>query len=65
MDLKEKFFSAFKLAIDEEQKAYELYVRLAEMCDESELIKLFEKFAADELQHKKILMDRYKEMKNS
>ena len=65
MDLTEKFFSAFKLAIDEEQKAHELYMTLAEMCDESELKKLFEKFAADELQHKNILMERYKEMKKS
>jgi rubrerythrin len=61
----EKFFSAFKLAINEEQKAYELYISLAEMCDESELKKLFEKFAADELQHKNILMERYKEMKKA
>jgi rubrerythrin len=65
MDLKEKFFSAFKLAIDEEQKAYDLYMTLAEMCDESELKNIFEKFAAEELQHKKTLMDKYKEMKAS
>jgi rubrerythrin len=38
-------------------------MKLAEMCDESELIKLFKKFAADELEHKNILMERYKEMK--
>ena len=65
MDLTEKFFSAFKLAINEEQKAYELYMTLAEICDETELKKLFEEFAAAELEHKKILMDRYKAMKNS
>jgi hypothetical protein len=64
MDLAENFFSAFKLAINEEQKAYEQYMMLAEMCEESELKNLFEKFAADELQHKNILMERYKEMKN-
>jgi rubrerythrin len=38
---------------------------LAEMCDESELKNIFEKFAAEELQHKKTLMDKYKEMKAS
>ena len=65
MDVTGKFFSAFKLAIDEEQKAYELYMTLAEMCDESDLKIIFEKFATDELQHKKILMERYKEMRNS
>ena len=63
MDLTEKFFSAFKLAIDEEQKAYDLYMRLTEMCEEPALKKTFEKFAADELHHKKMLMDTYKEMK--
>jgi rubrerythrin len=65
MDPAEKFFASFKLAINEEQKAYELYMTLAEMCDGSELKNLFEKFAADELQHRNILMERYKEMKNS
>jgi rubrerythrin len=65
MDLTEKLFSAFKLAIDEEQKAYEMYMTLAEMSEESTLKQFFEKLAADELQHKKILMERYKDMKNS
>jgi rubrerythrin len=63
MDITERFLSAFKLAIDDEQRAHELYMSLAEMCDETELKNLFKKFAEDELQHKKILMDRYKELK--
>lgn len=64
MDTPESFFSAFKLAIDEEQKASELYMTLAEMCDEAELKKLFEKFAAEELEHKEKLIDKYNELKS-
>ena len=56
MDITERFLSAFKLAIDDEQRAHELYMSLAEMCDETELKNLFKKFAEDELQHKKMLM---------
>ena len=64
MDKTEKFFAAFKLAIDEEQKAYDLYLHLAELCDEEDLKELLNEFAADELEHKKILMDKYKGLKN-
>jgi rubrerythrin len=65
MDKTEKFFAAFKLAIDEEQKAHDLYVHLAELCEEEDLKTLFNEFAADELEHKTILMDKYKALKNN
>lgn len=64
MDTPESFFSAFKLAIDEEQKASELYMTLAKMCEETELKKLFEQFAAEELEHKEKLIEKYNELKS-
>lgn len=37
---------------------------LAENCPEVDLKELFKKFVADELRHKKILMDKHKGFKN-
>ena len=62
MITQESLFTAFKLAIDEEQKAYDLYMSLAEHCPESDLKELFKRFANDELGHKQTLMERYKKL---
>jgi rubrerythrin len=56
---REQYFSAFKLAIEAEQKAHELYSSLADMSADPETKKIFEQFAQDELEHKRKLMDRY------
>jgi rubrerythrin len=60
---REQYFSAFKLAIEEEQKAHELYSTLAEMSTDPETKKIFEQFARDELEHRRKLMDRYSKLK--
>ena len=53
-------------AVQTEKLGYQFYTTMADRFKEDrELKKLFEKFAADELQHKNILMERYKEMKKT
>jgi len=57
MDM-EKFYEAFKIAMEGEEEAYELYKELAEKTKDTELKKLFEAFANDESRHLRELKER-------
>jgi len=60
---REQYFTAFKLAIEEEQKAHELYSTLADMSTDPETKKIFKQFARDELEHRRKLMARYETLR--
>ncbi len=60
---RETLFEAFKIAIDNEQQAYEFYTDLAKKNTDAELKKLFEEFAAQESMHLRKLKDKYRDMR--
>lgn len=62
---KEKLYEAFKIAMEGEEEAYELYKELSEKTNDIDLKKLFEEFANDESKHLRELKERYESMRAS
>ncbi len=62
---KEELFQKFKLAIENEYDAFQLYSNIAEISEDPELRVIFQKIAGEELEHRNILMQRYKILKES
>jgi rubrerythrin len=56
---KKELFEIFKVAVDKEHEAYELYKGIAEKVDDENLKKIFEGIANDELRHKEQIMEQY------
>ncbi len=56
-------FNTFKMAIMEEHKAYEFYLKAAGATTNAEAKKLFEGFAAEELAHEHNLEELYKRLR--
>jgi rubrerythrin len=61
MDM-EELFSKFKLAIENEYEAYQLYRDIAYRSDGA-LRVLFERLAGEEWEHRELIMRRYRIMK--
>ena len=57
---REELFAVFKKAIDDEEKAYEFYLKAAENALEPEIKKTFETLAKDELYHSEKLKEKYR-----
>lgn len=62
---RETLFNAFKLAIDKEHEASEMYTGFAQKTTEPELKQLFENFANVELSHFRKLKELYAKMKET
>lgn len=56
-------FDIFKIAIDNERQAHEFYKNAATSTLDPDAKKLFEDLAVVELQHEKLLQEKYREMK--
>jgi rubrerythrin len=56
---REELFEIFKVAVDNEQEAYETYKNIAENVDDENLKKIFEDMSKDELRHKEQIMEQY------
>jgi rubrerythrin len=56
---KEELFKLFKIIIDREQEAYEMYKGLAQKFNDENLKKMFEDMANDELRHIEQIMEQY------
>lgn len=61
--MKEDLFSAFKLAIEKEQEAYEFYTYLSGQTDDMELKEVLLLFAREESSHREKLMKFYEKMR--
>jgi len=57
------FLGAFKLAIEAERQAQDMYSRLKGMSDSELLRQLFEGFRQDEVRHEDELVRRYIELR--
>jgi rubrerythrin len=60
---REKLFNAFKLAIEREREAHNLYSHLALEVEDKGLKELFSEFALHEETHLNTLLERYKAMR--
>ena len=60
---REELFKVFKKAIDDEEKAYEFYLKSAQSALEPEIKKTFEALAKDELYHSEKLKEKYRELR--
>lgn len=60
---REKLFEIFKVAIENENEAYEFYLKAAESTSDPESKKLFEEFATIEFTHVNRLKERYAELR--
>ncbi len=56
---KEELFRKFKVAIESEYEAYQLYKDIAENSGDSELRVIFQRLAKEEWEHREIIMKRY------
>ncbi len=56
---KEELFRKFKVAIESEYEAYQLYKDIAEKSGDSELRVIFQRLAKEEWEHREIIMKRY------
>jgi len=63
MTREKELFKKFKLAIEREYEAYELYKGIAEESSDKKMKKMFEEIAGDELEHRNKIMALYKKMK--
>lgn len=59
----QKFFNAFKVAIEAEKAAQNTYLKLKELSDDALLRQVLEGFYQDEVRHEQELVRRYKEMR--
>lgn len=55
-----KLFLTFKQAIEAERAAQATYLKAKELTDDHVLAGILEAFYQDEVRHERILMDRYK-----
>ena len=62
--MEEELFSTFKLAIEREQEAYELYTYLADKTEDGEAKEVLMKLASDEAEHKSHLLQLYESMRS-
>ena len=60
---REKMFTIFKKAIEDEEKAYAFYLKASEIALNPEIKKTFETLAKDELYHAEKLKEQYKELR--
>lgn len=60
---KEELFRVFKKAIEDEQKAYDFYMKAAAGTQDPEVRKTFEDLAKTELRHSEILEEKYQELR--
>ena len=56
-----ELFRLFKMAIESERSAQELYQEAIVLCDDSALKNIIAGFYNQEVQHEKFLLDKYKE----
>jgi rubrerythrin len=57
-------FQTFKVAIDNEYQAYQMYTEIAEKSEDSELGVIFRRMAKEEWEHMDTIMKRYKMLRN-
>jgi rubrerythrin len=62
---KEELFQKFKMAIESEYEAYQLYKDIAERSGDSELRAIFQKIASEEWEHRETIMKRYSILKDN
>lgn len=62
---REKLLDVFEIAIDEENKAYQFYLKAVENTSNPDVKKLFEEFAKVELSHEQKLKDKYRELREN
>jgi rubrerythrin len=61
---KEQLFQKFKLAIDNEFEAHQLYKEIAENSESPELKVIFERLANEEWEHRETILKRYRILKD-
>jgi rubrerythrin len=62
---RQSLLAAFRIAIDNEEEAARFYTELAEKSDDSEMKKLFLRFAIDESSHSDSLKDLYRALRET
>ncbi len=60
---REELFKKFKVAVENEYEAYQMYKGIAEECGDPELSIIFDRLAREEWQHREIIMKRYSILK--
>lgn len=60
---KEELFRKFKLAIESEYEAYQMYRDIADRSGDAALRIIFERLAGEEWAHREIIMKRYNILK--
>ncbi len=61
---KDELFRKFKLAIDSEYEAYQLYTEIAEKSGDTELGVIFRRLASEEWNHREVIIARYNILKD-
>jgi rubrerythrin len=61
---REKLFKIFKQAIEDEERAYDFYLKASESASEPEIKKTFKDLARDELYHSERLKEEYKKLRD-
>jgi rubrerythrin len=66
MDEKQKeLFEIFKMAVEDERRAQEMYRKAIDLCDDEHTKEILEKFYQDEVLHEKAIIERYNKMKKT
>lgn len=61
----EKLLGVFKMAIENERAAQDLYKEASELCDDASLRVIIEGFVLEERRHEQALMRKYNELRGT
>jgi len=59
-DKQKRLFALFKIAIEREQEAQQIYADMALNCEDDELRQVIETLHGSERMHEEVLLERYK-----